>query len=96
MCSADGGPRPLFFSMYSAGPLYLDGYDLYSMQSDQRKHVGPTTAPSKKKTEKLNDQYTPDKVKHLLQLWRATRGYDKIRPEGASEKAHQSALTAEQ
>ena len=53
MCSADGGPRPLFFPVYSAGPLYLHGYDLYSMQSNQCKHIGPTTAPPKKKTAKL-------------------------------------------
>ena len=39
--------------MYSAGPLYLHGYDLYSMQSNQCKHIGPTTAPPKKKTAKL-------------------------------------------
>ena len=53
MCSADGGPRPLFFPVYSAGPPYLHGYDLYSMQSNQCKLVGPTTAPPKKKTAKL-------------------------------------------
>ena len=46
--------------------------------------------------EKTYDRYTPHKLKHLLQLRRATRGYDKIRPESASEKASQSALTAEQ
>ena len=33
--------------------MYLHGYGLYSMQSNQCKHVGPTTAPPKKKTAKL-------------------------------------------
>ena len=53
MCSADGGAEATVFPVYSAGPLYLHGYDLYSMQINQCKHFGPTTAPLKKKTAKL-------------------------------------------
>ena len=53
MCRSDWGPRPLIFPVYSAEPLYLHGYDLYSMQSNQCKHIGPTIDPPKKKTAKL-------------------------------------------
>ena len=56
----------------------------------------PYDCPTQEENSKTYDRYTPHKVKHLLQLWRATRGYDKIRSESASEKARQSALTAKQ